>query len=97
VVDEHDSGGVQQPLGDDQGPDHVVGDDPAGVADDVRVPRLQPEHRIDVQPCVHAGDDRDTSARASGEITVSELPGAVSGVRQESVDTVHAGPFHLLG
>ena len=48
VVDEHDLGGAEQALGDDQCPDRVVGDDAARVADDVRVPGLKPEHRVDV-------------------------------------------------
>ena len=36
----------------------VVGHEAAGVPDDVRVAGPQPECLLDVQPCVHAGDDR---------------------------------------
>jgi hypothetical protein len=82
VMDEHDLGGVQQSLRDDQRPDHVVGDHPARVADDVRVPWPQPEHRVDVQARVHAGHDRDAGGRAGGEAMAGEVGGIRLGVRQ---------------
>jgi hypothetical protein len=94
MVDEHDLGGAEQALGDDQRPDHIVGDHAARVADDVRVPRPQPEHRVEVQARVHAGDNRDAGGRADGEIAAGELGGVPSRVRKESVDCVHAGPSH---
>jgi hypothetical protein len=92
VVDEHDLGGIEQALGDDQRPDHVIGHGAARVADDVGVAELEPEHRVDVEACVHAGDDRDTHGRARGQIVRGEFDGTAFGVRQESVDRVHAAP-----
>ena len=42
VVDQHDLAGAEQALGDGERADLVVGDDSAGVADDVRVALVRP-------------------------------------------------------
>ncbi len=44
------SRGAEQPLADHQRADHVVGDDSAGVADDVRVADGQAERAMHVEP-----------------------------------------------
>ena len=62
-MNEHDLPGAQQPLADGQGADLVIGDDTARVADDMRFAFVQPEHAVDVQPGVHAGDDGDVARR----------------------------------
>src|SRR5690348_8667747 len=54
VMDEDDLGRPEQALGDGQGPDDVVGDDPASVADHVRVALGEPEYTVGVEPGVHA-------------------------------------------
>ena len=41
----------------------VVGYDPAGVADHVRVALLETEHPVDVDPGIHACDHRHTLCR----------------------------------
>jgi hypothetical protein len=92
VMDEHDLGGIQQTLGDDQRPDHVIGHHPTRVADDVGVPGLEPEHRVDVQTRVHAGDDGHAHGRPRGQVVAGEFGGTAFGIRQESVDRVHAAP-----
>jgi len=61
VMDQDDLRGAQQALADSQRPDLVVGDDPAGVADDVRLALGQTQDRVDVQAGVHAGDHGDTA------------------------------------
>ena len=66
VVDEDDLGRAEQPLADRQGPDLVVGDDAAGVPDDVRLAFLEAEDAVDVQPRVHARDHGDVLAGGSG-------------------------------
>ena len=50
-------------LADDQRADDVVGGEAAGVADDVGVAGPQAERLLDVEPRVHAGDDRETAER----------------------------------
>jgi hypothetical protein len=62
VVDEDDLGGAEQPLGDGEGSDDVLGHDTAGVADDVRVALGEPEQAVRVEAGIHAGDD----GRAAG-------------------------------
>src|SRR5579871_1826187 len=63
VVDQDDLRGAEQPLADRQRPDLVVGDDPAGVPDDVGLTVAQAEDGVDVEPGVHAGDDGDVRGR----------------------------------
>jgi hypothetical protein len=96
VVDEHNLFRVQQSLGDDQRPDHVVGDDSARVPDHMRVSRLEPEHRVDVKARVHTGDDRDTAGGPSGEIVAGEPVGKPDRVCQEHIDRVHLSPLRHL-
>ncbi len=52
VVDEDDLAGAQEALGDGKRADLVVGYDAPGVADDVGVAFLEPEHPVDVQASV---------------------------------------------
>jgi hypothetical protein len=62
VVDQDDLLRSQQPLADGQRPDDVVGDDAAGVADDVGFSVVEPEDAIHIEPGIHARDDRDMFA-----------------------------------
>ena len=48
MVDEDDLAGAQQPLADRQRADLVVGDDAAGVADDVGITFLEAESSEDI-------------------------------------------------
>jgi hypothetical protein len=66
VVDEDDLPGAEQPLADHQRADHVIGDDAARVADDVRVASGQAKRAVDVEPGVHAGDDREVQRGVRG-------------------------------
>ncbi len=63
VVDDHHRPGPQEALGEQERPEDVVGDDAAGVAQDVGVARLQPEHAGRVDAGVHAGQDGDAELR----------------------------------
>jgi hypothetical protein len=58
VVHEDDLPRPDHPLADRQRPDYVVGDDAAGVAQDLGLAVLQPEGRVHVDPVVHARDHR---------------------------------------
>jgi hypothetical protein len=77
VMDEDDLPGAEQPLANHQRADHVVADDAAGVADDVRVADGQAERAVHIEPGIHAGDDREAErgreSRGTGEL-VSVLP-----------------------
>ena len=63
VVDQDDLGGPEQALADGQGPDLVVGDHAARVADDVCLAVLESEDAVDVEPGVHTRDHRDVPTR----------------------------------
>lgn len=63
VVDEDDLLGAEQALADRQGPDLVIGDHPAGIADDVRLAVPEPQDAVDVQAGVHTREHRDMLAR----------------------------------
>ena len=75
VVDQHHLTGTQAPLRKRQGADHVVGDDAAGVAEDVRLAVAEAEGGEDVEPRVHAGDDRQVALRFDVEVSLAELGG----------------------
>ena len=63
VVDDHDFAGPQQPLGDDERTYGVLRDAASGVAYNVRVPNVEPEELLRVQPRVHASHHRDLPGR----------------------------------
>ena len=67
MADDDDLVGAQERLADDERADDVVGRDAARVADDVRVADAQAERLLDVEPRIHAGDDRDAPERRRGQ------------------------------
>lgn len=54
------SRGSQQALRDEERTQHIVGNNPTRVADQVRLAFFEPEQPVDIQACIHAGDDRYT-------------------------------------
>ena len=80
VVDEEDLLGAQQVLADRQGADRVLGDQAAGVADDVRLARGEPQGREDVYARVHAGHDGDLLLPLGRQAAPGENLGGVGGV-----------------
>ena len=68
VVDQHHLTRAEAPLRDRERADHVVGDDAAGVAQDVGLAVAQAEHLEDVQARVHARDDRQPAAGAHVQV-----------------------------
>ena len=62
-MQEDDLACAEVALRDAQRAGDVVGDHPAGVADDVRLAVPQAEHLEDVHARVHAGDDRQPASR----------------------------------
>jgi hypothetical protein len=93
VVDEDDLLGSEQPLGDRQRADLVVGHDAAGVADDVRVALLEAEQAVGVQPRVHARDNRDLAPGRHGQIALVKVRGVRLRVGQQLVCRTHLGSF----
>src|SRR4051794_3530679 len=89
VVDEDDLLGAEQPLRDREGADLVVGHDPAGVADHVRVAQLQTEDRIRVHARVHACHDGDLPGRRQRKVALVEALGEGLVVLQELVGGTH--------
>ena len=88
VVDQQDLAGAQHVLGDGQRADGVLGDDAAGVADDVGVADLEPEHAEQRHPRVHAGDHGHRAGRAH-RLAAGELPRPLLVRRQHPVDLGH--------
>ncbi len=80
MVDEDDLLGAEQPLGDRQRADLVVGDDAAGVADHVRVALLQAEQAVGVQARVHAREHRDLARGRQRQLALVEGRGVGLGV-----------------
>jgi hypothetical protein len=69
VVNQHNFPGSEETLRDCQRPDYVVGDDPAGVADDVGVTLFKAENPGRVEAGIHTGDNGDPFPRRRGEVT----------------------------
>src|ERR1700744_2073536 len=67
-MDQQDLAGAQLALADGERADHVVGDDAARVTHDVSLTHLEAQQAEDVDPRVHAGDDRQVLARADVEV-----------------------------
>src|SRR3954447_12471304 len=67
MADDDDLVGTKERLTDDQRADDVVGCDAAGISDDVRIAGSEAERLLDVQPRVHARDDRDPAQRRGGQ------------------------------
>jgi hypothetical protein len=90
VVDEHDLLGAEQPLADGQRAQLVLRDDPAGVADDVRVTLGQTEQAVRVQPRVHARDHGDLLGGRHRQDALVEAGGVLLGVGQQLIGDSHA-------
>src|SRR5579875_72442 len=89
VMDEHDLLGAEQPLGDEERADRVLGDHPAGVADDVSVSLLQTQDPMHVDARVHAGDDGQLLGGWRGELPFGEALGVASVVLQQLLNDAH--------
>jgi len=83
------SSGAEEALGDRQGADLVVGDDAAGVADDVRVALFEAEQAVGVQAGVHAGQDGDLARGRQGQVALVEARGVAPGVLEQFVGRAH--------
>jgi hypothetical protein len=96
VGDHRDLLGAQEPVGDDQRADRVLGDEPARVADHVRVTLLEAEELGGVEACVHARHDREPSPGRHGQIALPE-PVRIDLVRSlQDVALRHGSPLALL-
>ena len=101
MVDQRHLFGAEPPLRDRERADHVVGDHPAGVAQDVRLAVLEPERGEDVESRVHAGDDREPQRRPHVEVPVARASDELAVLLEQVVDHIHepimAGVFsHTL-
>ncbi len=86
VVDQQDLACAEQALREHQRANDVVGDDAAGIADDVRVAVGEAQHLEDVHAAVHTSNDRQPAARGQGQIAVGELTHIGIVVGQQLVD-----------
>ena len=69
VLDDRHRRGAEDLDRHDQRPQHVVGDPPAGVADDVGVAEVQAEQGVDVEAGVHTGHHGQAADRHGIEPT----------------------------
>ena len=72
VRDHHQALDVEQVPRDHERRQDVVGDARAGIADDLRVAGLEPQHRERVDPRVDAGQHREPTGRAPVEVPAGE-------------------------
>src|SRR3984885_8991455 len=71
VIEEHDLLATQDPRGNDEFSEHVVGDGRAAGADDVHIRCLQSQDSLEVrEPRVHAGYDRDLGLRTPAQLRI---------------------------
>src|SRR5699024_8581405 len=89
VMDQHDLASSQQSLADGQGAQGVLGHHPARVADHVGLALGQSQQAVDVQPCVHAGEDGDLPLRGHRQIGMGEGGGVVPGGGEQVVGGGH--------
>ena len=89
VVDEHDLLGPEAALRDRERADHVVGDHAARVPEHVRLAVVEPQRREDVEPAVHARDDREAERRRDPEPAVRVARRELAVVPEQLVDHVH--------
>jgi hypothetical protein len=82
VVEEDDLASAEEALGEAQRSDHVVGDDAAGVADDVRSPLPSPSTE-DVDARVHARDHGEVAGRLDLQLEIAEVGGVGPVVLEE--------------
>jgi hypothetical protein len=90
---------AEQPLGDHQRADRVVGEDSARVVDHVGVALLQAEDAGGDQACVHAREHRDLAARLRQQLALVKARGVIAGVcsRSSVALTVWASSVDLAG
>ena len=91
MPDDHDLVRSEKLLADDQRADHVLGREPAGVADDVRFPGPEPEGGLDVEPRVHARDDGQTPQRGGRQCRAVERLGVAVVLGQQPVELAPIG------
>ena len=66
---------AEQPVRDDERAQRVVGDEPARVADDVRIALVEPDELRRIESCVHARDDREPPAGRHRQVAFREARG----------------------
>ena len=71
-MNKHDLMGLQEPLGDTQRPNDVIGDDSAGISDDVGLAVSETQKLGYIHPGIHAGDDGQFAARLGLKVGVGE-------------------------
>src|SRR5215212_1015125 len=79
VRDHDDLPRAEELLADDERADRVLGCEPAGVSDDVGLADAEPERVLDIDPRVHARQDREARQRRGRE------PGPVEGLDEALV------------
>ncbi len=80
VMDDEPLIGAEQLVRDDQRADGVVAGAPAGVADHMRVAFRKPSIFGRIEPRVHAGQDREFTARRQGQLALFAEIRGVAGV-----------------
>ena len=95
VVDEQDLLRVEAPLRNRERADHVVGDDAAGVAQDVRLAVLEAERGEDVESRVHARDDREAQRWVHVQMAAVVAGCERAVVQKQVVCHIHGATFYV--
>lgn len=85
VMEQDDLSGPHESLGKTQRSDDVVGDDTAGVTNDVGFAVPEPEDFKGVHAGVHTGHDRNPSAWCNLKVSIIEAGCVLAVVRQELI------------
>jgi hypothetical protein len=87
VHDEHDLRGLEQPLGDRERTDHIVGHDPARISNHACITLVEAQDLVRVDACVHAGEDGESLGRSPSQVALVERRGVARVVLKQLVDT----------
>ena len=97
MIEEHDLLAPQDPRGNDEFSQHVVGDGRAAGADDVHIRSLQSQDPLEIrEPRVHAGYDRDLGLRAPAQLRIVLLCELLIGLYGLIDKAHHRLPFEYL-
>jgi hypothetical protein len=96
VIDDHEFLGAQQIVRDDQGAQGIVGDDAAGVADDVGVSGLQAQS-ADGKAGIHTGQHGELALGARGQPAQLVRAGVDFVCGEDFVDDAHGRAQCTLG
>lgn len=77
--------GAEAPLRQHERTNDIIGDNSAGVTNDVSIAMGKPEHLEDIHPTVHAGDNRQVTLGGEGESDIGKILGKLLIISDELI------------